>query len=195
MIQVGDLRKLNTLAPFSEGDLGLLLSVAEVRIVNSGSILYAQGERAHSCFLLVRGLVQVERVRSSGAQVVATLRPGTFVGQIALLDHGQRTATVRAIAECEGLELGGDVVDRLMTGCTPLALAFQDQLAVAGIRQYRQAMALLASASPERTPSAPERGRQLDQVQAYLADSGVSLDEADSVEFVQDVAQQRKSRF
>ncbi|MBN1605325.1 MAG: cyclic nucleotide-binding domain-containing protein [Polyangiaceae bacterium] len=195
MIQVGDLRKLGTLATFSEGDLGLLLSVAPERTLASGSILYAQGERARSCFLLVRGFVQVERVRASSTQVVATLRPGTFVGQIALLDHGKRTATVRAVTECEGLELRSEIVEQLMMGSTPLALAFQDQLAIAGIRQYRQAMALLASASPPQTPPDPERGRQLDQVQAYLADSGISLDEADSVDFVHDVAQQRKSRF
>jgi hypothetical protein len=80
-------------------------------------------------------------------------------------------------------------------GSTPLALAFQDQLAIAGIRQYRQAMALLASISPARRPPDPERGRRLDQVQACLADSGVSLDEADSVDFTRDVVQQRKSRF
>jgi CRP-like cAMP-binding protein len=127
--------------------------------------------------------------------VIATLRPGTFVGQIALLDNGRRTATVRAVTDCEGLELGAEVVEQLMVGSTPLALAFQDQFAIAGIRQYCQAMALLASTSPPGTPTDRERSRQLDQVQAYLTDSGVSLDEADSVDFVHDVAQQRKSRY
>jgi CRP-like cAMP-binding protein len=193
MIQVGDLRKLDTLAPFSEGDLELLLSVAPTRTLASGSMLYAQGERAHSCFLLVRGFVRVERIRTSGMQVLATLRPGTFVGQIALLDNGKRTATVRAVTDCEGLELSAQVVEQLMTGHAPLALAFQDQLAIAGIRQYRQAMALLAATPPPASPD-PKRDRQLDRVQAYLADSGVSLDDADSIDFVRDVGRQRKSR-
>ena len=82
-----------------------------------------------------------------------------------------------------------------MTGHAPLALAFQDQLAIAGIRQYRQAMALLAATPLRPASPVPERDRQLDQVQAYLADSGVSLDEADSIDFIHDVGRQRKSRL
>jgi len=102
---------------------------------------------------------------------------------------------VPATSACEGLELSSDIVNPLMTGSTPLALAFQDQLAAAAIRQYRQAMTLLASLSPSRTPPDPERGRQLDQVQTYLADSGIWRDEDDAIDFVQDVPQQRKSRY
>jgi hypothetical protein len=100
MIQPGTLRSLGSLDPFSDKDLDLLLAVSKARSIASGSVLYAQGERARSCFLLVQGLLQVERARASGAQVIATLHPGTFVGQIALMDNGKRTATVRAPVAC-----------------------------------------------------------------------------------------------
>ena len=186
MIQVGDLRNLGALGPFSNKDLELLLAVSKTRTLTPGSVLYAQEERARSCFLLVRGLVQVERARESGRQVIATLHPGTFVGQIAVIDNGKRTATVRAATDCEGLELGAEAVNQLMTGCAPLSLAFQDQLAIAGIRQFRQAMALIAAIPPPRRSPDAERTRDLDQVQAYLTDSGVSPDELDAIEVVQD---------
>jgi CRP-like cAMP-binding protein len=187
MIQANGLRSLSSLDPFSDKDLDLLLAVSRARSIASGSVLYAQGERARSCFLLVQGLVQVERARASGAQVIATLHPGTFVGQIALIDNGKRTATVRAATDCEGLELSAEIVDQLMTGCAPLSLAFQDQLAIAGIRQFRQAMALIAAIPPPRRSDA-QRTRELDQVQAYLTDSGVSLDVLDAIEVVHDGA-------
>lgn len=192
MIQLGDLRRLSALDRFSDRDLELLSSVSRVRSIPDGSVLYAQGERARSCFLLVRGMVKVERERESGPQVIATLRPGTFVGQIALIDNGQRTATVRAAAGCEGLELGADVVARLLSGSAPLSLAFQDQLAIAGIRQFRQAMALIATIGRPHSSSGSERTQEIDQVQAYLTDSGISLDELDSVAFVQDAPRRPK---
>ena len=156
MIEVGDLRELGTLNPSMDRDLELLLTVCKARSLASGEVLYVQGERARSCFLLVRGRLQVERARAGGTQVIATLHPGTFVGQVALIDHGKRTASVRA--------------------------------AIAGIRQFRQAMQLIAAIPPARESADARRTRELDQVQAYLTDLGVTLDE---VEYVQDGSRRR----
>jgi CRP-like cAMP-binding protein len=125
--------------------------------------------------------------------VIATLQHGTFVGQIALIDHGKRTASVRAATDCEGLELGSEIVNQLMSGCAPLSLAFQDQLAIAGIRQFRQAMALIAAIPPAHESVDAQRNRELGQVQAYLTDLGVTLEELDSIEYVQDGSRERRS--
>ena len=191
MIQASELRGLGALRGFSAADVDLLLTVAQARVVPAGEILYTQGERARACFLLVRGVMEVERQGPAGARVVATLRPGTFVGQIALLDHGRRTATVRAAADCEGLELGAEAVEPLLTGSASLALAFQEQLAVAGIRQFRQAMARLAALPPPRAASAAARQRELGTVQAYLTELGASFDELDDVQVVFDTTRHR----
>ena len=135
MIDLRDLRALAALRAFTDDDLQSLLALAPACNVGAGSVLYLQGEPASSCFLIVRGQVQVERTRRSGTQIVTTLRPGTLVGQIALIDRGKRTATVRAATAVEGLEIAGDIFDQLLAGARPLALAFQEQLALAGIRQ------------------------------------------------------------
>jgi CRP-like cAMP-binding protein len=58
----------------------------------AGEKLARQGENGHEFMVIVEGTARVE----IGGQVVATVGPGEFFGEIALLDGGPRTATVVA---------------------------------------------------------------------------------------------------
>lgn len=166
MITTPDLRALASLADFSDADLEKLCRIAAPRTIRKGEVLYEQLESAEACLLLVRGRLQVERTRISGTYVVMGIEPGSFVGQIALVDRGKRTAAVRAAEDSEGLEIGAKVFDRLLTGADPLALAFQEQLAVACIRQFRGVMERLAALPARRgTDVDSARAAQLDAVQ------------------------------
>jgi CRP/FNR family transcriptional regulator, cyclic AMP receptor protein len=58
----------------------------------AGETLARQGENGHEFMVIVEGTARVE----IGGQTVATIGPGEFFGEIALLDGGPRTATVVA---------------------------------------------------------------------------------------------------
>jgi CRP-like cAMP-binding protein len=58
--------------------------------VPAGKVLIRQGERGDDLMVIVTGKVAVER---DGARL-NELGPGDFFGEIALIDHGPRTATV-----------------------------------------------------------------------------------------------------
>jgi CRP-like cAMP-binding protein len=58
----------------------------------AGDKLAQQGENGHEFMVIVEGTARVE----IGGQIVATVGPGEFFGEIALLDGGPRTATVIA---------------------------------------------------------------------------------------------------
>jgi CRP/FNR family transcriptional regulator, cyclic AMP receptor protein len=58
--------------------------------VPAGKVLARQGEQGDAFYLLASGSAQVER----DGTVLGTLGPGDFFGEIALIDHGPRTATV-----------------------------------------------------------------------------------------------------
>ena len=58
----------------------------------AGATLAKQGENGHEFMVIVEGTAHVE----IGGQTVATLGPGEFFGEMALLDGGPRTATVVA---------------------------------------------------------------------------------------------------
>ena len=69
----------------------------------AGTVLLREGEPAESFYLIVSGTVHVER---AGAPV-RSMSDGGFVGEIALVEGGARTATVTCVTDCRLLELGG----------------------------------------------------------------------------------------
>jgi CRP/FNR family cyclic AMP-dependent transcriptional regulator len=68
----------------------------------AGKQLLQQGDHPHEFFLIVDGSVRIDR---DGAQI-NTLGPGDFLGEIALLDGGQRSATATAVTPVSLLILG-----------------------------------------------------------------------------------------
>jgi CRP-like cAMP-binding protein len=58
----------------------------------AGQVLTREGEQGSEFFIVLEGEVEVRH----GNRVIATRRPGEYVGEIALLDKRPRTATVVA---------------------------------------------------------------------------------------------------
>lgn len=63
----------------------------------AGTIIVRQGGPAEKFFIIVDGIVDVIREDGGSGQVVATLGPGEFFGEVAILRDMPRTATVRAV--------------------------------------------------------------------------------------------------
>ena len=64
--------------------------------VKGGATILAEGERADEIVLVLDGMVEVE----AGGTALAQLGPGAVLGERASLEHGRRTATVRAVTNC-----------------------------------------------------------------------------------------------
>jgi CRP/FNR family transcriptional regulator, cyclic AMP receptor protein len=70
--------------------------------VTAGHRLVTQGDIGREMFVLVDGQATVER----NDQVIGTIGPGAAVGELSLLDHGPRTASVTCDTDCTVLVLG-----------------------------------------------------------------------------------------
>lgn len=79
-----------------------------VRKLPQGALLTEQGEPGDDVYLLLDGLLSVW---VDGAQV-AELGPGAVIGERALLEHGRRTATLRAVTGCVIATAARDQIDR-----------------------------------------------------------------------------------
>jgi CRP-like cAMP-binding protein len=83
------LRKVPLFAGCRGPSLQLIGQLADEVDVADGYQLMREGEFAQEFFLIVEGRVRIER----GGRAINVLGPGDFLGEIALIDHGRRTAT------------------------------------------------------------------------------------------------------
>ena len=69
--------------------------VADEVHVEAGRTIMKQGDLGQELAVVIEGEVEVER----DGKVIATLGPGSYFGEIALLDSLTRTASVRAVSD------------------------------------------------------------------------------------------------
>ncbi len=100
--------------------------VLRAKKVSAGTQLFRTGESGDACFLVDSGALRV--TTSPTGDVLATLGPGSFVGELALLLGEPRTATVTAVTDAKLFELKRADLESLMTDHPELALAMTREL-------------------------------------------------------------------
>ena len=88
--KIEQLRKVPLFAHCSKRELAGLAALVDELELPEGQTLAREGERGKEFLVLADGIADVE----SGGQIVNTLGPGDFFGEISLVTGGLRTATV-----------------------------------------------------------------------------------------------------
>lgn len=106
-------RSLTALRQLPEADLELLLDAAEPQTYERGSRIFSAGQLATHAFLIVDGVVQVEREDAERISVQGYLTRGDLAGDEAAL--GRRSHAVTAVAQgrTECLSVPGQVLRTL----------------------------------------------------------------------------------
>lgn len=101
-VRATDLAGLELFAGADPADLEAL--AADLRRVEAqpGDVLVHEGDPAHSFLVIVRGAADVSRTRRDGERFVARLAPGMIAGELALLRHTPRVATVTVVEPLTG---------------------------------------------------------------------------------------------
>lgn len=86
----------------SNKELQAVARATDQVVVPAGRTLCEQGTIGREAFVIIDGTAEV---RINDAQV-ATVGPGTCVGELSLLDHGPRTATIVAETDLTALVIG-----------------------------------------------------------------------------------------
>src|SRR5258708_5450445 len=96
------LANVKLFAACNKKELGILGRASDEITVSAGKELVGEGSTGHEFFLILEGQAAVKR----GRKKVATLGPGQYFGELALLDRGARSATVVAETTMTLLVLG-----------------------------------------------------------------------------------------
>lgn len=95
------LRKVSLFSSCSTKDLEKILKAGDSIVASAGQVIIDQGQTGREAFVIMSGTATVKR----NGKKVATLGPGAVVGELSLLDHGPRTASVVCDDACELLVL------------------------------------------------------------------------------------------
>ncbi|HBX78290.1 MAG TPA: hypothetical protein DEG43_11630 [Acidimicrobiaceae bacterium] len=95
---------------FTPEDLQRVVALSSEVSANAGTIIIDQGDAGADCFVIVEGTAGV----FINGEFVTSLSSGTMVGEMALVDHRPRTATVMAETEMKMLRFHARQFRRLL---------------------------------------------------------------------------------
>jgi len=157
-----------------------VLCVCERVQFKRGACLMRQGQPADSAFILESGSVEVmTRLPGGGETGVATLDPGSVIGEMALLDSGLRSATVVAREPAAGYFLERDGFHMMLAQRNRAAFTIQVRITQTLCRRLRELNArIIACDAPESvapavhetaaSPDTARRGRPSFDCRAFL---------------------------
>lgn len=96
------LRRAELFEGLSPKELDAIAGLCQARTFRAGEVVTTQGEPGDELFLIGQGFVEVTLTQpesGSAPRSVVHLGPGQIVGEMALVDRGPRSATVRALTD------------------------------------------------------------------------------------------------
>jgi Na+/H+ antiporter len=107
-------RRAPLFAELDEEELAELAELTVERVFNAGDVIFRQGDRGESMFIIARGAVHVVREQDGEEEVVDVLGGGDILGEMALLTGEPRNATIHAATTVTVGEIRREDFERLM---------------------------------------------------------------------------------
>jgi len=102
------LREIPIFADLSPEDLKLVAETAREEWYPQNTVIFHQGDEGNMMFVIVEGQVQVLRSADGTEQVLAQRGSGDFVGEMAIIESTQRSATLRTQTDVRVLAIDGE---------------------------------------------------------------------------------------
>ncbi len=128
--------------------------------VGSGRVVIHQHEFGNFMVVLLRGSIAVDRRQPWGEMLrLAESRPGEILGEMSLLDSGQRFSACTTLTECEIAVLSADGLDEMMAKDPRLAAALIALLARKLSLRLRAVNARLTDRPNQEAPHGTRSGQ------------------------------------
>ena len=116
--------ELDEFAGFTLDDVRQMLAVATRCDLPKGRMLFREGDPGDSCFILVRGQVDVTVKIRQQRHLLAQLAPGAIFGQVSLVSGASRSATCTIGRDAMLAQLDRTACEQLLSTRSPVALKF-----------------------------------------------------------------------
>jgi CRP-like cAMP-binding protein len=118
------LRRVKVLGEMNDQQLGRFVEFMELQHVRQWMEVVKQGSPGDSMYLVLEGELRVRLMIANKETILVTLSAGEFFGEIALFDHGPRSADVVANTDSVLLKISARAFHELATRAPELATPF-----------------------------------------------------------------------
>ena len=123
-LKPGALRRVKIFAGMNDAQLERFIQYMEVAKARQFIEIVKQGDPGDAMFLVLEGEVRVRLMIAGKESILTVLGPGEFFGEIALFDHGPRSADVIANLETTLLKISAASFQKLSIQAPDLATPF-----------------------------------------------------------------------
>jgi len=159
MVPLETLKNIQFLQDFSDDHLQHLASLAEIKEFPADSVVFRDGQRSSSVYLVVRGDITLElNVPTRGATQLQTVSSGELLGWTPVLGLGAMTATARVQTPSTLLVLDAAQIRAFCTHDLSFGFAFMQRIAQVLASRHSAIRLLLMNLYPEdQLPSRVDR--------------------------------------
>ncbi len=123
-VKPATLRRVKILAGLTDAQLQRFLDFMEAVKAKQWERIVKEGSPGDAMYLLLEGEVHVRLTIAGKESILATLSAGEFFGEVALFDHGPRSADVVATTDCLLLKISTAAFQKLVQDVPELAAPF-----------------------------------------------------------------------
>jgi CRP/FNR family transcriptional regulator, cyclic AMP receptor protein len=141
------LSRLPLFQPYADREIDALLAAVRPRILPRGTPLFAAGDLAQRCFLIVRGAVRHSVMRKKGPEQLAILGPSQMAGVLSMMDGLANPDACETREDTHLLEMNRQAFQRFRAAADPMAFKFFESVnrsLVSLLRKNNRYLSLLA---------------------------------------------------
>ncbi len=91
------LKKINLFENLSEPELEKILPLCLKQSFPAGAVIFKEGDPGDRCYIITSGAIRISKfIPNVGEEALAVLKPGSYFGEMALIDNFPRSANAIA---------------------------------------------------------------------------------------------------
>jgi CRP-like cAMP-binding protein len=115
-------------------------------------VIFKEGDLGTDMYIIQSGTVAVDKKIGDTTRRLAVFGKGDFFGEMSLLEHLPRTATVTALEDCEVVRIDGSTFDAMIRSNTEIAVRMLRKFSVRLREMDKKIEALLLDRADEKPP-------------------------------------------
>ena len=138
-----------------------------------GETIFHEGAPGDCAYIIEEGIVEISVTRDGRKVVVGRRKAGEVFGEMAIIDHRPRTATVSCLTHCKLVKIDGDLIQNRLSHSDPILRMYLEVI----LSRFRETMEGLQQLSIGEAPTNVPSYQLTAESQVTSSDYGFAIHE------------------